>query len=208
MILAGPSGLLAQLPASGHPQFAVQLAAALEKVARVEQWLAQVQPRAGVSLCIQNVANPDNFDPAWCPEQPSGPVLHPEKPIMVSVINKATAPRFVTVLAIGEKYSITQVLPGFGARDPAIAPNQAIRIPKGQELLPDGPGRLRFVALSGDAPLNAGVLEQTDTDVIDVEACLSPVARQFCLGADRARAGGWSQIGQWSAAIVEAEVKP
>jgi Caspase domain len=208
MILAGPSGPLAQLPASGDPQFAVRLAAALEKVARVEQWLAQVQPRAGVSLCIQNVANPDDFDPAWCPEQPSGPVLHPEKPIMVSVINKAAAPRFVTVLAIGEKYSITQVLPGFGARDPAIAPNQAIRIPKGQELLPDGPGRLRFVALSGDAPLNAGVLEQTDTDVIDSQACLSAVARQFCMGADRARAGGWNQVGQWSAAIVEAEVKP
>jgi hypothetical protein len=209
VLLSGPAGVLARLPAASAPQFGVQLAAALEKVARVEQWLARLQPRDGVSLCVQNVDNPDELDPKWCPDQPpGGPILKVDKPIMVSVVNKAPAPRFVTVLAIGDKYSVTQVLPGFGARDPAIDAGQAVRIPPGQELLPDGPGRLRFVVLSSDRLLNAGVLEQSDTDVIDGQACLSPVARQFCLGADRARAGGWGQVGQWSVGIVNAVVKP
>ncbi|WP_310475177.1 caspase family protein [Sandarakinorhabdus sp.] len=213
MLLSGPAGLLARLPAATAPQFGVQLASALEKVARVEHWLSRIsdpgQPRDGVSLCVQNVDNLDDFDPKWCPEQPpGGPILKADKPIMVSVVNKATAPRYVTVLAIGDKYSVTQVLPGFGARDPAIDAGQAVRIPPGQEVQPDGPGRVRFVVLSSDRPLNAGVLEQNDTDVIDGQACLSPVARAFCLGTDRARAGGWSQVGQWSVGIVNAEVKP
>jgi Caspase domain len=209
VVLSGPNGVLARLPAGTAPQFGVQLASALEKMARVEQWLARLQPRDGVSLCVQNVDNPDELDPNWCPDQPpGGPILKVDKPIMVSVVNKAPAARHVTVLAIGDKYGVTQVLPGFGARDPAIDAGQAVRIPPGQELLPDGPGRLRFVVLSSDRPLNAGVLEQSDTDVIDGQACLSPVARQFCLGADRARAGGWSEVGQWSVGIVNAEVKP
>jgi hypothetical protein len=209
LLLSGPTGELARLPAAGAPLFGVQLAAALEKIARVEQWLANVQPRAGISLCIQNVDKPDELDPSWCPDQPpGGPALAIDKPIMVSVVNQAPAPRFVTVLAIGDKYGVTQVLPGFGARDPAIAPRQAIRIPPGQELLPVGPGQLRFVALASDRPLNASVLEQSDTDVIDTQACLSPVARAFCQGADRARAGGWSAVGEWSVAVVNAEVKP
>ncbi|WP_372919447.1 hypothetical protein, partial [Sandarakinorhabdus sp.] len=106
------------------------------------------------------------------------------------------------------KYSVTQVLPGFGAIDPAIAPRQAIRIPPGQELQPDEPGPLQFVVLSSDRALGAGVLEQSDTDVADVQACLSPVARAFCQGADRARTGSWNQVGDWSAAVVNAKVVP
>ena len=207
MALTGPTGLLANLPPSASPEFGVRLAAALEKVARVERWLALVQPRAGVSLCVLNVANPDDYDPAWCPPPPAtGRTLRMGQPIMVSVVNEAAAPRFVTVLAIGRKYSVTQVLPGFGAIDPAIAPRQAIR--QGQELQPDEPGPLRFVVLSSDRALGAGVLEQSDTDVADLQACLSPVARAFCQGADRARAGGWSQVGNWSAAVVNARVVP
>lgn len=209
LALTGPTGVLTVLPPPASPDFGLRLAAALEKVARVERWLATVQPRAGVSLCVLNVDNPDDYDPAWCPPPPAGGrSLQMGKPIMVSVVNDAPAPRFVYVLAIGRKYSVTLVLPGFGALDPAIGPRQAIRIPPGQELQPDEPGPLRFVVLSSDRALNASVLEQSDTDVADLQACLSPVARAFCRGADQARAGGLPLVGDWSVAQVNTQVLP
>ncbi|WP_197042099.1 caspase family protein [Sandarakinorhabdus oryzae] len=208
--LVGPTGLLASLPPPDSAPFGVQLAAALEKIARVERWLATVQPRDGVSLCVQNLAKPTaTFDPYACQElPPGGRTLKMGQPIKVAVQNKAPEPRFVYVLAIGRKYSVDLVLPGLGAREPAIPNGQALPIPEGQELTPEEPGPLRFVALSSDRELNASVLEQTDTDVVDLQACLSPVARTFCQGADRARAGGWSQVGNWSAAIVNTRVEP
>ena len=207
--LDGPNGQLASLPPSGDSRFGVQLAAALEKIARVEAWLGMVQPRAGVSLCVQTIKPGDFLDPAVCPAPPPKvPSFTLEQPITVSVVNTAAAPRFVSVLVIGPRYDVLQVLPGFGAVDPAIGPNQAIRIPEGQEVKVDTAGPLRFVVLSSDRPLNATVLEQSETSVFDAKACLSPVARAFCQGSDRARAGGWQQVGDWSMAVAEARVTP
>jgi hypothetical protein len=209
LALTGPEGLLAELPSSSSPRFGERLAATLEKIARVEQWLATVQPRDGVSLCVRNIAPDEFYDAAQCPPPPAGGRrLKMGKPIMVSAVNRADGPRFVTVLAIGRKYSVTQVLPGFGAKEPAIARRQPVRIPEGQDLKPEETGPLRFVALSSDQLLNATVLEQTDTDVTDGQACLSPVARAFCQGADRARAGNWALVGEWSMAVVNTMVEP
>ncbi len=211
MVLRGRGGVvLARLPTADDPAFAVQLAAALEKVARVEAWLAVVTPRAGdtLGLCVQNT-NPATFDPAWCPEPPAGGrTLKVEMPAMVSVVNTASSPRHVYVLAIDDKYEVALVLPAFGAIDPAIEAGQALRPPEGQDIVPIGPGELRFVALASDAPLPAGVLEQSATDVIDLQACLSAVARAFCLGADARRAGGVPQVTAWSTAIATTRVVP
>ena len=152
----------------------------------------------GTRLCVT---------PRDCPKLPTGVrTVGLDKSIIVSVVNQAPAPRYVTVLAIGNKYGITQVLPGNGGRDEALAARQAIRTPSEQQTLPGETGPLRFVVLSSDRVLNARVLEQTDTDVVDVQACLSPVARAFCQGADQARAGAWSEVGDWSMAIADAVV--
>ena len=210
MVLRGrDGGELARLPAPGARDFALRLASALEKIARVEAWLATVQARPGVNLCVAPVVAGMDFDPAWCPPQPAGgPVLKLMQPATFGVVNAAPGKRFVYVLAIGRRYSVTLVLPAFGAVDPALDSEQALAPPPGQRLRPSEAGDLRFVALSSDQPLNAAALEQSGTDVADPEACSSPVARMFCLGSNRARADGWQPAGNWSAAVVTARVEP
>lgn len=208
--LVGPTGILAKLPPASDPLFGVRLASALEKVARFEQWQAQISPRPGVILCVRSEADAQgDTDAAWCRNDPPAALeLKTTSQIMVSVINTSQKPRHIYVLAIGDKYSITQVLPGFGAREKAILIGRTDAIPPEQSLTPTGPGKLRFVALSSDRPLNASALEQTDTDEIDQHACLSAVAGAFCRGTDQSRGGGWSNVGDWSVAVVDAVVKP
>jgi hypothetical protein len=172
--------------------------------------LALVQPRGGtvpaVRLCVQTLANPADFVPAQCP--PDDPVLKLLQPAMIGVVNDAPAPRFVYVLAVGRNYEVTLVMPAFGAVEPALQPGQTLTPPPGQRIRPDEVGDLRFVVLASDQPLNATALEQTGTDVVDLQACLSPVAQAFCLGANRARAGGWPQVRDWSVTIVNTNVVP
>lgn len=208
--LSGPTGRLAMLPQPSDPMFGVRLASALEKVARFEQWQAQVSPRPGVILCVRSERDAQgDTDAAWCQDDPPKTLdLTSTSNILVSVVNSSPTPRHVYVLAIGDKYSMTLVLPGLGARERPIQPNGTNAIPNDQSLTPTGPGKLRFVALSSDQPLNAGALEQTDTDEIDQHICLSAVAGAFCRGADQSRSGGASMVGEWSVAIVDAEVKP
>ncbi|MFZ4380372.1 MAG: caspase family protein [Sandarakinorhabdus sp.] len=208
MVLRGRGGVvLAALPPATAPQFGVQLASALEKVARVEAWLNVVRPRPGVGLCVLN-GDRASFDPAYCPTPPGRRMLKLETPALVSVINESNAPRSAYVFAVGQKYEVTLVLPGFGAKEKALAPGQGLPIPEGQDIVPDEVGTLRFVAISSDVPLNAGVLEQSSTDVVDATACLSAVARAFCLGADGARSGGLPRVNNWSAAVINVEVVP
>ncbi|WP_017667678.1 caspase family protein [Sandarakinorhabdus sp. AAP62] len=208
--LSGPTGRLALLPPARDPQFGVQLAAALEKVARVEHWQAQATQRPGVILCVRSAKQANGeTDAAWCRDDPPPTVsLTPSDEIQVSVINASPKPRHLYVLAIGDKYSVTLVLPGFGARERAIQAGRANAIPPEQKLTPEGPGRLRFVALSTDGPVNASALEQSDTDQIDPHACLSAVAGAFCQSENRARSGAGGAASEWSVAVVDAEVKP
>ena len=206
--LTGPTGLLATLPSSASADFGVRLAAALEKVARVERWLAAVQPRDGVTLCVQNIQSADDdYRLRDCPALPaSGLTLKMGLPITVSVENQAAAPRHVTVLAIGSKYGVTRLLPGFGGKNDALAKDQILFLPEGQAAQAGEIGPIRFVALSSAGRLNSEVLEQTDTDVVDVKACLSPVARAFCRDKDQAR-DAVPAVGDWSVAVVGALVK-
>lgn len=210
MRLRGPDGgELATLPPPGASDFGLRLASALEKIARVERWFTIVQERPGVSLCVEPVMPDTDFDPAWCRTPADGePVLKRLQPANFGVVNEATGRRHVYVLAIGRRYSVTLVLPAFGAIEPDLDPGQAIVRPPGQRLRPSEAGALRFVVLSSDQPLNAAALEQSGTDVADLEACSSPVARVFCLGSNRARAGGWQPLREWSAAMVTARVEP
>lgn len=216
VVLRGREGvLLARLPDARAADFAVRLAAALEKVARVEAWLAAVQQSNGslqgggvLGLCVQNVAEKD-FDPGWCPAVPDGGrTLKRETSAMISVINGAEAPRFIYVLVVDDAYEVALVLPAFGAVDPAIAPGQALRQPPGQAVVPEDLGALRFVALASDAPLNAAVLEQSAAGVIDPQACLSAVARAFCNGADRSRGASGGRVNDWAAAEALVKVVP
>lgn len=208
--LAGPTGNLAMLPPAGDPQFGVKLASALEKVARLEHWYTQINPRPGVILCVRSEDDAQGDpDAAWCKNDPPATLdLNTTSQIKVSVVNNSPSPRYVYVLAIGDKYDVTLVLPGFGAKEKPIQPDWSNAIPDDQSLMPDGPGKLRFVALSSDGPLNVGALEQSDTDRTDQHTCLSAVAGAFCRGSDQARSGDWRQVREWSVSIVNARVKP
>ncbi len=208
--LVGPTGNLVMLPPPGNPQFGVKLASALEKVARLEHWYAQINPRPGVILCVRSEVDAQgDSDPAWCKDDPPAALdLNTTSRIMVSVVNNSPTPRHVYVLAVGDKYSVTLVLPGFGAKEKPIQRGDAIAIPDDQSLTPEGPGKLRFLALSSDGPLNASALEQSDTDQTDQHVCLSAVAGAFCQNPDQARSGDWGQVREWSASIVNAQVKP
>ncbi|WP_353218052.1 caspase family protein [Sandarakinorhabdus sp.] len=208
-MLFGRGGVeLAKLPAADAPNFAPRLAAALEKVARAEEWLALMRPRAGIALCVAT-GDRANFDPLGCPSQSGGRTLRLKQPAWTSVVNESDQPRFAYVLGISSKYEVTLAMPGFGAveRTP-LAAGTPLAMPRGQSFSMTSLEPMRFVAISSDAPMPAGVLEQSATDVQDKSACLSAVARAFCLGADGARSGGIPRVINWSVAVVPVEVAP
>ncbi|MBU6166799.1 MAG: caspase family protein [Alphaproteobacteria bacterium] len=208
MLLARASGLqLAALPPPEDPAFRPQLAAALGKIARVEQWLAGLRSRPDLCLAVSNAPSA-GYNPASCPSgpPPASVTLRQAQSIRLGLVNRAAAPRQLYVFHIGPRYDVTLVLPAFGGRDSALPPGEALR--DGVDIYPTEPGDVRIVALSSSVPLDVSALEQTGTDVIDSDACLTAVARNFCQRADTSRSGTAGEARAWSAVIIPARVLP
>jgi hypothetical protein len=209
MVLQARSGLvLARLPLPDAPQFRPQLAAALGKIARVEQWLAALRSRPELCLAVSNAPS-RGYDPGNCP--PGGVpqrnvMLKLDAPMRLGVVNRATAPRFVHVFHISPKYEVNVVLPAFGGRDKALLPGAGVR--DGADIYPTDAGDQRLVALATDLELDVSVLEQSPTDAIDGEACLSAVARAFCQRADTSRGRRGGEAARWSAVVMPVRVVP
>lgn len=200
--------VLARLPLPADQRFGPMLAAALGKIARVDQWLATLR-RQPPDLCLAVSNAPSNgYDPASCPAgpPPANVTLKQAQSIRLGLVNRAGAARQLYVFHIGPRYDVTVVLPAFGGRDPSLQPGDALR--DGVDIFPTEAGDVRMVALSSSVALDVSVLEQTATDVIDTEACLSAVARIFCSRADTARSGTAGEARAWSALIIPARVTP
>jgi hypothetical protein len=208
LILTGRGGVvLARLPPPEDPALPPLLKAALAKIARVEQWLTGLASRPDVCLAVSNAPSA-GYNPASCPAgpPPAQVALRQSQSIRLGLINRAAEPRQLYVFHIGPRYDVTVVLPAFGGRDNAVAPGDALR--DGVDIFPTDPGDIRIVALSASVSLDVSALEQTATDVVDVDACLSPLARNFCQRADTARAGTAGETRAWSAVIIPARVQP
>jgi hypothetical protein len=206
--LTGRGGvLLARLPAPDDPALQPLLGAALAKIARVEQWLTGLNSRPDVCLAVSNAPSA-GYNPASCPAgpPPAQVALRQAQSIRLGLINRAAEPRQLYVFHIGPKYDVTVVLPAFGGRDNAVAPGDALR--DAVDIFPTDPGDIRIVALSASVSLDVSALEQSATDVVDVDACLSPLARNFCQRADTARAGTAGETRAWSAVVIPARVQP
>ncbi|OSZ64519.1 hypothetical protein CAP39_13265 [Sphingomonas sp. IBVSS1] len=208
MLLSRSGGpLLARLPLPGDPAFPDRLQAALGKIARVEQWLAAV--RGGEDLCLA-VSNAESrgYNPASCPigPPPASVTLAKTKSIRLGLVNRSPQPRQLYVFYVGPKYDVTLVLPAFGGRDEPVLPGGNLRDAAG--IFPADLGDVRVVALSSNVALDATALEQTATDVIDADACLSAVAAAYCKPASASRSGGLGDINGWSAVVIPARVLP
>ena len=209
MELRARSGvLLARLPAPEAHGFRPQLAVALGKIARVEQWLAALRSRPELCLAVSNAPSqgydPNNCPPGGVPQR--GVMLKLDAPMRLGVVNKAPAPRFVHVFHISPTYEVNVVLPAFGGRDKPLGPGVGVR--DGADIYPTTAGDQRLVALATDIELDVSVLEQSPTDAIDGEACLTAVARAFCQRADTSRGTRGGEASSWSAVVMPVRVIP
>ncbi len=208
LVLQQRDGLvLARLPPAGHPDLPPRLAAALGKIARVQEWLKLLNRPADVCLAVSNAPSA-GYDPSQCSGTlpPGGISLARDKAIRLGVVNRAPDPRQLYVFYIGPLYDVTVVLPAFGGRDPAVDSRDAIR--DSLDIIPTEAGPARLVALSTSVSLDVSALEQTGTNIIDADACLNAVARAFCRSADASRSGTAGETDDWSAIIIPARIQP
>lgn len=199
---------IARLPLPDDAQFPLRLAWALEKVARVEAWLAGLQgmPRApGLLLCLW----PDSAtarSPMECPPQRAPVAMPLGRESSFSVRNQAGQNRHVYVLVVSPDYSVLVVMPPNQGRDQALKADDELRSNDIARLTPNTPGRYRFVALSSARPIDPGVLAQEAAGVLEREACGdASAASRFCPTHNRDR--GPAGEG-WSVTIIDAEVSP
>jgi hypothetical protein len=208
MGLGGPDGQsIAVLPPAGDPEFPLRLAAALEKIARVEAWLAGLQARDGLALCLWTNGEPPG-NAVICPSPPpAGLVLTLGQEVGFSVRNQAATPRHIYLLAILPDYGVMVVLPANQGFDSALGQGGQMRSTEISGLKPGSPGRYRFVGLSTTAPIDPGVLAQSGAGELDVDACLGAGGQIFCPDATRTRSGtGVRPPDDWSAVIINARV--
>jgi hypothetical protein len=207
MLLARDSGAaIARLPLPDAPDFALRLAWALEKVARVESWLAMVPPAPGLAFCLWP-GRPDAGSALECPSA-QGPTRLPRGRLSgFSVRSEVDDPRHVYLLGVSPDYSVTVVLPTHQGRDNATA---FVDVRTGTDIAGiefSERGPYRFVALSTALPIDPGVLAQTGAGVLEREACFNPGEQGvFCPVVVQARSG--AQGDAWSAIRIDAEVPP
>jgi hypothetical protein len=200
---------IARLPLPDDAQFPLRLAWALEKVARVEGWLAGLPRAPGLLLCLWP-GSATARSALECPPQRSangGPVAMPlGRESSFSVRNQAGQSRHVYVLVVSPDYSVLVVMPPNQGRDQALKADDELRSNDIARLTPNTPGRYRFVALSSARPIDPGVLAQEAAGVLEREACADDsAASRFCPTHNRDR--GPAGEG-WSVTIIDAEVSP
>ncbi|HSD17539.1 MAG TPA: caspase family protein [Thermomonas sp.] len=197
--------LLATLGHADDPGFGDRLAAALRKVARVQQVLAlrtnggsgsDADPFA-IAACIAA----DGYRPSACPPLQAGGVrrIGAGERITATVINRGTRPAYVYVLAIDPYNAIDVVLPKPGEFDRPLPPNQPYRR-AGMGF--DAPGAYRFVVLASATPVRADAFEQAGSGSRDLGACASPLERLLCASSEGRRDAGVTAVGDWSAQVA------
>lgn len=205
--------LLAELGSPNAGDFTRVLGKELEKVARVQALLAlRTDPAAAEArFCIAT----GTYDPYDCPasSKPAaaalkGPSterrLNAGKAAQVTVFNASEQKRYIYVLGIDEDYSVTLLLPVDRNVDAALGPHQPWQR---SDVVPDSPGRYRFVTIATDAPINAQALEQSRSGARDIGRCVSALERALCSAQDGTRDLSTPRVGAWTATISAAIVK-
>jgi hypothetical protein len=210
--------LLAELGSPGAAEFTRVLGKELEKVARVQALLAlRTDPAAAESrFCIAT----GTYDPYDCPVSSApangkpataalkGPSserrLNAGKAAQVTVLNASDRKRYIYVLGIDADYSVTLLLPADRGVDAALGPHQPLQR---SDVVPDSPGRYRFVTIATDAPINAQALEQSRSGARDLGRCTSALERALCSAQDGTRDLSTPRVGAWTATISTALVK-
>ena len=190
---------VASLGSVRKPDFEPRLLEALQKVAHVQTLLAlRTDPStAKVRFCIAN----GDYDVYKCPS-PAIPQLAVNQALKISVINDASAARYIYVFGIDEQYNVAVMLPPNGGRDPAVAPGRPLQDSSGTVT---DPGLYRFVTVATDAPINAAALEQRGTR--DPAGCRTALEQLLCNAAAGTRDPSVPRVGQWTAIVVSAIAK-
>ena len=190
---------VASLGSVRKPDFEPRLLEALQKVAHVQTLLAlRTDPStAKVRFCIAN----GDYDVYKCPSTAT-PELAINQALKISVINDASAARYIYVFGIDEQYNVAVMLPPNGGRDPAVAPGRPLQDSNGTVT---DPGLYRFVTVATDAPINAAALEQRGTR--DPAGCRTALEQLLCNAAAGTRDPSVPRVGQWTAIVNSAIAK-
>jgi hypothetical protein len=176
----------------------------LQKIARVQALLAlrTAPASAEAAFCISS----SRHDVFSCPNdgRRDEPVLKLDQPVQITVRNLRDDPRYVYVLGIDAEYSVTLLLPPNGGRDPALGARQPL---KRDDVVPNSPGRYRFVTIATDAPINAQALEQDGAGTRDPGSCVSALERALCDAASGSRDPSTPRVGAWTATVSSAIVR-
>ncbi len=197
---------------AADPAFAARLRRALQKVARVQALLdlarvkpvGPVPPQPDISFCISSDLD---YDLEQCPpvETSDGPTLTLNKAAKLAVVNTSERPLFVYVFAIDSSYTVNLMLPPSGAIDTtALAAGAAVQR---SDTGPVDAGRLQFLTLATEFPINAAALEQSGVGARDPAGCVSALERILCAAAIGTRDPSVPRSGAWSALLTSSIVK-
>ncbi|WP_380878410.1 hypothetical protein ACFB49_16850 [Sphingomonas sp. DBB INV C78] len=203
--LVGADGIaVASLGSAAAADFSNRLRIALQKIARVQVLLAlrSDATRADVQFCIGNDLDANAFA-CKAVHQSDGPVLKLNANAKLIAINRAAEPRYIYVFAIDDSFAVNLAVPDHGGLDSAVAPGRPI-VAFGK---PDSEGRLIFLTLSTDQPINASVLEQSGAGARDPAACNSILARALCAAQQGARDPAVPRVGNWTAVVTQAIIR-
>lgn len=200
-----------ELGPSQDAGFSGRLRAALQKVARVNALLDLARVRrlgaeAGEPLVAFCISSDLLYDPDQCPAAATsdGPLLALNKPAKLTVTNRSGSPLYVYVLAIDRNYAVNLLLPANHGVDSALRPGLSVQR---SDTGPDDIGRLQFLTLSTDAPINAAALEQSGVGGRDPAGCVSALERALCAAAKGTRDPAVPRVGTWSAILSSTQVK-
>lgn len=191
---------LGRLDDPGFPDRLRQALLAIYNAHRLASLPSVSADEAGIGFCLS-----DQLDHSVrsCPTPASkGRVVEVDRPLVMTVTNASDNARFVYVLAIDERYGISQLIPGNDGLDPPMAPNA----PQRQNFRLDAPGLYRFVIIASDARINTGVLQQASVRHNLAGPCdpeLETAAVCLAESAGGARDGTVPRLGKWSITIED-----
>lgn len=202
VLRAADGTLLGPLPAPADPRFADALKAAIAARARLDELVTLQNRRGGAELlfCASNTFF-DRTAGFICPDPPPrthGPqALALGRTAYLAIVNLASAPRYVTLFALGDDNAVTLLT----QQDAPLPPGR----PQAIDLVPGQAGTTRFLVLATEAPIDAAALEQSG-GTRDPQQCTTLIARLLCEANAGTRDPALPHAGDWAGLIATVRI--